>query len=255
MKSRLIVLISLLLLVYGCDKKTTAPDETTEIELSDTEQIDIVAAEIAADNGGIMADVAMASAISSEGYGNLAKSSSCDTTFTKGWITYSLSLAFYTAQNLEQNWYIPTITDKIVYNGLLNGQHSTQNPQQEISLNKGASLVITGIISNILAINGTATNNSYYKFSGIRTDLETQVQSSYMVTDLVIDQNTSPYIPQDGKLECSFHGTYTKEGVIKAKDVEYTFTTTIEFNGGTQVKVTLPSGNQFTLDIMTGDIS
>ena len=115
--------------------------------------------------------------------------------------------------------------------------------------------MITGITSNIITINGTATNNSYYKFSGKRTELEVQVQSSYVVTDLVIDQNPNSYIPQSGKLECTFHGKYTKEGVIKAKDVEYTFTVTIEFSGATQVKVTLPGGNQFTLDIVTGKVS
>jgi hypothetical protein len=43
--------------------------------------------------------------------------------------------------------------------------------------------------------------------------------------------------------------------VIQAKDVEYNFTMTIESTGGTQVKVTLPSENQFTLDVVTGEIS
>lgn len=253
MKSRLIIIISLLLLIYGCEKNATEPDETAQIELTDTEQMDIVAAEVAADNGGVMADVAMATAISQGGHGSLAKPASYDTTFTRGWITYSLNLAFYTALGLEQNWYIPNITDKVVYNGSLTGQYSTQNPQQEISLNKSASFTVTGITTNVITINGTATNNSYYKFSGVRTELETQVQSSYVVTNLVIDQNSNSYIPQNGKLACNFHGTYTKEGVVKAKDVEYTFTVTMEFSGGNQVKVTLPSGNQFTLDLVTGE--
>jgi hypothetical protein len=255
MKSRLIVLLALLLLIYNCDKKTTAPDEAGEIELTETEQMDLVAAEVATNNGGLMADVAIATTVAKGGYGSLAKSTSFDTTFTRGWITYSLSLAFYTAQGVEQNWYIPNFTDKIVYNGSLTGQHSAENPHQEISLNKSAAFIISGITTNVITINGSATNNSSYKFSGVRTDLEVQVQSSYVATNLGIDRNANSYIPQSGKIECTFHGTYTKTGVIKAKDVEYSFTVTIEFNGGTQVKVTLPSGNQFTLDIVTGDVT
>jgi hypothetical protein len=166
-----------------------------------------------------------------------------------------VSLSFYTAQGIEQIFYIPNITDKIVYNGTLTGKRSTTNPDFEIDLNKSASFVITGITSGVLAINGTATNNSSYKFSGRKTELEAQVQSSYAVTNVVIDKNSNSYIPQSGKIECTFHGTYTKEGVIQAKDVEYNFTITIEFTSGTQVKVTLPSGNQFTLDVVTGEIS
>lgn len=255
MKFKLIFLMSILLLFYGCGKDATGPDENAEIQLTDEEQIDIVAAEIAADNGGVMAELSLATTIAKGGYGSLGKPSSYDTTFTRGWITYSLSLSFFTAQGIEQNFYIPNFTDKIVYSGTLTGYRSTDNPDQEINLNKSASLVMTGITSGILTINGTATNNSSYKFSGRKIELEAKVQSSYVVTNVVIDKNSNSYIPQSGKIECIFHGTYTKEGVIQAKDVEYNFTITIEFTGGTQVKVTLPSGNQFTLDIVTGEIS
>ncbi|HEX9974041.1 MAG TPA: hypothetical protein VGD14_18360 [bacterium] len=80
-------------------------------------------------------------------------------------------------------------------------------------------------------------------------------KSSYVATNSAIYKKCNFCIPQSGKIECTFHGTYTKEGVIQAKDVEYNFTITIEFTGGTQVKVILPSGNQFTLDIVTGKIS
>lgn len=253
MKSKLIILLSLLLLGYGCEKNATAPDENSEIKLTDAEQMDIVSAEVAADNGGVMADVALVGSVSKGGFSGLNKPTSYDTTFTRGWITYSLSLAFYTDQGIEQVFYIPNVTDKIVYNGSLTGHDSTD--KREIDLNKSASFMITGITSGVITINGTATNNSSYEFSGRRTNLKAQVQSSYVVTDLVINKTSNSYIPQSGKIECTFHGTYTKEGVIQAKDVEYTFNVTIEFTGGTQVKVTLPSGNQFTLDIVTGEVT
>lgn len=254
MKYQLILVLSLLLIIFGCEKNATTPADTSEIQLTDNEQMDIVAAEIAADNGGIIADVAMATAIARSGYSGLAKPASFDTTFTRGWITYSLSLSFYNAQGIEQIFYIPAVTDKIVYNGSLTGQYSSENPKQEISLNKSASFVITGITTDVITINGTATNNSSYEFSGTRVELTAQVQSSYVITDLKINKNSNSYLPQSGKIECTFQGTYTKQGVIQAKDVEYSFKITIEFTGGSQVKVTLPGGNQFTLDVVTGKV-
>ena len=255
MKFKLIFLISLLLLGYGCGKKATGPDDNSEMLLTDEEQLTIVAAEVAADNGGVMTEVSMAASIAKGGYGGLAKPSSYDTTFTRGWITYSVSLSFYTAQGIEQVFYVPNVTDKIIYDGTLTGKRTSTNPDMEIDLNKNASLVITGITSGVLTINGTATNNSSYKFSGKRANIEAQVQSSYVLTNVVIDKNSNSYVPQSGKIECTFDGTYSKDGVIQAKDVEYNFTVTLEFTGGTQVKVTLPNGNQFTLDIITGDFS
>lgn len=255
MKFKLILLLSLLVVVFGCEKNATSPEDTSEIELTDSEQMDIVATEVATNNGGIMADVAMATAIARSGYGGLAKPASYDTTFTLGWITYSLSLSFYNAQGIEQIFYIPNVTDKIVYNGSLTGQYSSENPKQEINLNKNASFDITGITTSVVTINGTATNNSSYEFSGTRAEISAQVQSSYVITDLKINKNSNSYIPQSGRIECTFHGTYTKEGIIQAKDVEYSFTVTIEFSGGNQVKVTLPGGSQFTLDVVTGEVT
>jgi len=255
MKSKLVFLFSLLILFYGCEKNATSPDGNDEVQLSEEEQTDIIASEVAADNGGIMADVAMATAVSGGKFNGLAKAASYDTTFTLSWITYSLNLAFYTAHGVEQVFYVPNVTDKIVYNGSLTGQHETQIPQQKISLDRSTSFTITGITSETVTMNGSSSNNSSYDFSGRRIKLHVESQSSFAITDLTVDKNSETYIPQSGKLECTFHGTYTKEGVLQAKDVEYNFSVTIEFNGGSQVKVTLPSGNQITLDLVTGEVS
>ena len=255
MKFKIIFLISLLLLGYGCGKKATGPDDNSETLLTDDEQMTIIAAEVAANNGGVMTELSMATSIAKGGYGGLAKPSSYDTTFTRGWITYSVSLSFYTAQGIEQVFYVPNVTDKVIYNGTLTGKRTSTNPDMEIDLNKSASLVVTGITSGVLTINGTTTNNSSYKFSSRRGSIEAESHSSHVITNVVIDKNSNSYIPQSGKIESTFHGTYHKLGVVQTKDVEYNFTITIEFTGGNQVKVTLPSGTQFTLDILTGDFS
>lgn len=255
MKKVFMLWLSLIILAMGCEKQVNSPNKDTTGDLSDSEQMEIVSAEVAANNGGLVAEVSTIKGIAKGVPGSLAKAAGFDTTITRSWITYSLSLSFFTAQGTEQLFYVPNVTDKIVYQSSVTGHYSSPSPKREIDLNRQSSFVVTGIISGILTINGKTKNNSSYQLSGPRSEIEAEVQSEMVVTNLVVDKNAAGNIPQSGKLECTFHGTYSRTGVINAKEVEYSFHVVIEFNGGTQVKVTLPSGNQFTLDIMTGDFS
>ncbi|MDZ7263972.1 MAG: hypothetical protein ONB16_05265 [candidate division KSB1 bacterium] len=255
MKKLFVLWLILLIVVMGCEKQATSPNKDTTGDLSDSEQMEIVAAEVAAKNGGVVAEVSGLAEIAKGVPGSLAKAASYDTSFTRSWITYSVSLSFFTAQGTEQVFYVPNITDKIVYKSSVTGHYSSTTPKREIELNKQSSFVITGIVSGIITVNGKTNNHSSYKLSGPRAEIAAEVSSELEITNLVIDKNTPGNIPQSGKLECSFHGTYTRTGVVNAKEVEYNFHVVIEFNGGTQVKVTLPSGNKFTLDIVTGDFS
>ncbi len=255
MKKLFLLLLVLFILVTGCEKQVNSPNQDTTGDLSDSEQMEIVAAEVAANNGGFVAEVSTLGGVAKGVPGALAKAAGFDTTITRSWITYSISLSFFTAQGTEQLFYVPNVTDKIVYQSSVTGHYSSTTPKREIELNKQSSFVITGIVSGLLTINGKTNNHSSYKLTGPRSEIEAETDSEMEVTNLVMDKNSASNIPQSGKLECTFHGTYTRTGVVNAKAVEYSFHVVIEFNGGTQVKVTLPSGNQFTLDIVTGDFS
>ena len=255
MKKIIIILLGALFMMYGCEKNPTDSGDNI-IELSYNEQMAIVAAEISHSNGGMMADLEMATATAITGQpGSLLKPSGYDTTFTSNWITFSLSLAFYTADGREQSIYVENLTDKIVYSSSLTGDYSVEGARQEIQLQKSSSLDISGITTETLDFSGTSTNNSSYIFKGLRNDLAVKVESVYAVTNLILNKNSASYIPLSGKLECSFKGVYSRDGVIKDKSVEYSFNVAIEFNGGSQVIVTLPSGNKFTLDLVSGDYS
>lgn len=255
MKKMTIILLSAIFMMYGCEKNPTDSGDSI-IELSDNEKMAIIAAEVSHDNGGMMADLEMATATAATGQpGSLLKPSGYDTTFTTNWITYSLSLAFYTADGREQAMYVDNLTDRLVYASSLSGTYDAEGARQSIELRKGSSLDISGITTDNLHYTGTSSNNSSYIFNGLRNDLMVEVESVYSVTDLVLNKNAASYIPLSGKLECSFKGVYSRDGVIKDKSVEYSFSTSIEFNGGNQAIVVLPSGNKFTLDLVTGDYS
>lgn len=252
MRIRFLAMLSLLALFTMCSKNATSPDQIGVSQLSDTEQMQIVSAEVASSSGGIMADLGMMGLIAKGGFSTgLYKPASFDTTFKYGWITYSVSISFYSVLGNEQPFYIPRLTDKIVYQGTLTGHDSTAN--REVDLNKTASFVVTGITTGVITINGTASNNSSYEFFGKQVSSEAEVHSSFVVTDVVIDTKVDPFIPQSGKVECSFKGSFHRSGPVQDKDVEYDFSLTLEFTGNNQVKVTLPNGDQYTLDLVTGE--
>lgn len=248
----MISLIAALMTLYGCSNN---PADSTETTLTENEEQLIVAAELSQNSGGTMAEIEMAAEVTSEAALSLAKSAGLDTAITNGWITYTLSLSFFAADGQEQNIYIDGQTDRIVWAGALAGSYAPETGRQEINLNKNSDLEITGITTGLMKINGTSTNNSSYKFTGPRTNLDVQVESSILIQDVVIDKNSSAKLPLSGRLEASLKGTFTKEGVLQQKDVKYNINFTVEFKGGSEVTVTLPSGNQFTVNLVSGEVS
>jgi len=255
MKKLIFTVLSALFLMYGCEKNPTDTDDTI-IELSDQDQMAIISAEISSDNGGMMADLEMASTTAATGQpGSLKKEAGYDTTFTTQWITYSISVAFYTADGREQVSYIENLTDRMTYVSSLSGNYNVDGARQSIQLEKASNLTVSGMTTSNLNFTGTSTNNSTYTFNGLRNDLAVTVESVYAVTDLILAKNPTTPFPASGKLECSFKGDYYRDGIIKDKGVAYSFNVTIQFNGGSQVIVTLPSGTKFTLDLASGDYS
>lgn len=255
MKSWILIALGLMLVIGGCEKKVTEPEEPANTELSESEQMEIIATEVASSSGGVMADVQVATASASGDYGALSKTTGLDTSITYGWITYQLKLDFYTKEGREQMLYVPDITDKIVYQSSLSGIYAPENSAREINLNRSSAFDLTNITSDTVTFNGTASNGSSYKFEINRASILTEAQSTYTLKNLVVDLNSSSYIPLDGRLEAAIKGKYSKDGLLTDTSIEYSINFVIEFSGGTQVKITLPSGTQFTLDLVSGEVS
>jgi len=252
-KSLTLIAVSSLFLFYGCEKNPTDPEEITK--LTDTEQMEIIAAEVSENDGGIMADIQMASTTASENPGGLAKTTGFDTTFTNNWVTFSVNLSFYNASGVEQERFVQNSTDKLVYKSAVTGKYDPISGLQEIDLSRSTNLDLTGITTGRITSNGTSVNSSAYSFSGIRINLEATSQSTFTITNLMVDSNSPTYLPLSGRLEAQVKGTYNKETLRHNKDVEYNINFTIEFNGGNEVKVTLASGTSFTLNIVTGEVT
>ncbi len=245
-------LLPAFLLAFGCSKNSTGPEENEVEDLSDAEQMTIVATEVAQASGGAMNDLAMVAANANGSFDALGKNAGFDTTITKGWITYSLNLSYFTERGVPQNNFVKGVTDSVVYSSALSGNYSDALDKISIGLKSGSNLIADGLKSGSATVNGGGANNSTYSFEGNRRALNISSASFYSVSNVVIPLNGSSYVPSAGTLEGAIKGKFTAVGAQQNTEKEYSFTFTVAFNGANQVTVTLPSGKQYTLNLTTG---
>ncbi len=255
LQSRFLGLLSALVLVFGCSKNTTEPEDTTEpAELSEAEQKIIVSTELSESSGGLMNDLEMISSTASGSGMPMSKTAGFDTTITIEWITYDLSLSFYNERGVEQNTYVPGVTDSIVYRSALSGKQTGGQTNATIDLDTGASLYASDIKSKKAKVNGEGENNSAYSFSATGRKLNIAANSSYTLNNVIIDLEGDSYIPSSGTIDGKIKGKLSVSGNQSAEK-NYSFTVSIKFIGGNEATVTLPNGKQFTVNLVTGQVS
>jgi len=241
------------LFLYNCSN----PGDNKDSGLSESEEMTLVAAVVSTDDGGAMADVEMASDIAAgttttQPVAPGMQADGLDTTLTNGWITYNLNVAFYAENGTEMPSFITGVTDKIVYNGSLSGSNQKKIQSLDITLSSHSSLTGTGIKSGQLILNGEGSNTSGYTISGPRRTLTIQAASSYKLEDVSVDLNNPQSVPASGTLTGTVAGNYTLDTGSDTQNDSYSFTFTITFTGDSTVKVTLPSGDQYSLDLSDG---
>jgi hypothetical protein len=239
-------------LATGCSKNSTGPEETLD-DLSETEQMTIISNEVAEASGGVMTDLHVAGTSTTGSFSALGKAAGFDTTITKNWITYKLSLRFYNERGVEQSRYILGVTDSITYQSTLSGNRS--NAGTTIALNSGSTLNAAEVKSGKVLINGQGVNNSTYGFAGNKRTVNIAAASVYLVKNVLIDVKGGNYVPTSGTIEGTLKGKFSADGAKNSQQKDYAFTFTLAFNGSNQVTVTLPNGKQFTLNLLTGQIS
>lgn len=254
-KTAIVLGICAIFTLNGCDKNPASNNDTVTDELKDSEKMLIIAAELSLPSGGLTADLEIAYDVAIGDIGGLKKTASFDTSFTNSWITYALELSFYAKDGRELPVYVAAITDKVDYNGTLSGANESTGTYQEIELDRHTSLEITGITGTKLTINGTSTNNSEYKLAGAGITMIVKPKSISTFENLKVDLNSSSYIPYSGTIDANIKGKYSKQGLVNDREFDYDFNCVVEFVGDATVKVTLPSGVQFYLDLLTGEFS
>ncbi len=252
MNMLVLVSLSVFLFIYGCDKNPTTPES---YELTNTEKMVVVAAEFAEPTGGVTSDLNAAFDAANGDIGNLQKTSSFDTTISADWITYELSLNFYTKNGTETNRYIPALTDSVVFNGHATGHKTSTSPTQDITLNRTSTFQIVDILTNSVTIDGSGANNSNYTVTNDSSLFKIEPSSNYTFENLKVNLSSGSYIPYSGKIIAKIKGHITKSGVGQDRDTDYSFEVTVKFVGNETVEVTLPSGIKFKLNLRTGEFS
>ena len=253
LKSVAVLVLSSLVFFYGCEKNPASPDDNGESNLTDTEKMIIVGAEVAQSNGGINSDLEMVHSAAAGDMGALLKTAGFDTTVTIDWVTLQVSLKYYSDNGVEQPTYIPTKTDKIVYKSTATGSYTSTLQKKEITLNSGANLEVAAILSGIAEINGSWANNSSYLLTNAGVILALKSQSKYEAHGIKMDLGSSSPFPTSGKVIATIKGNVSKTGTANDKNFDYEFQVTIEFTGDSVVIITLPSGKQFSLNLETGE--
>ncbi len=238
-----------LFFVYGCDKNPAAPEEQ---ELSNTQKMVVVATELAEPTGGVATDLNSAYQVAKGEIGTLYKTVSFDTTISIDWVTYQLSLDFYAKNGSSQSRFVPYVTDSVVYVGAASGHTSSTTPTQDITLERNSSFQIGDILSNVVKINGNATNNSDYKVTYSSSIFQIKPTSTFKFQNLKINLSGGDYIPTSGKILATIKGHISISGSNENLDTDYNFDITLEFIGNDEVKVTLPNGVAFILNLKTG---
>ena len=252
-KSISIIAISMMIFAYGCDKNPASPEEDTNDELTDTEKMVLVAAEVSTSSGGITSDLETAYSAAKGEVGGLKKAATFDTTISNDWLSYHLTLKYYSVTGQEQERFTPLVTARIDYKGSVSGSKKTTVPKQELNINRVTNLDITNVNTNIITINGTSTNNSGYKLNSSGVDFDISPNSELTATELKINLTSGTFIPISGKIDALIRGHLTKSGIGEDKDFDYSFNITIEFTGDAEAIVTLPSGEKFKLNLLTGE--
>ncbi len=254
MRNRIIFIGLLAILWLGaCSDQGTNPEDEQNVQLSNEEQAQIVASQVAEDNGGIMLDINNAASMSEGNPPSLGKPAGLDTTLTLGNLTYQVSLSYYTRNGQELPAYVATQTDSIRYSGKLLGDLA--GALGSLKLNSATVLGAGDILSKNLRINGTSTGSSDFNFTSSAVKTSIQANRDFKVTNVIVPLQGSSYVPTSGTVEGTIKGTYSHQGVRKQDEGDFEISFTLTFNGDETVTVTLGNGTTFKLNLKNGTVS
>ncbi len=260
MKVRFLVLTFLFsaVIFLGCSKDNmTDPgdqDNNEDLALTQQQEMEIVASQVAASSGGVMMDISTAGEASD---GDLYSMAKLDTTIQYQWITYQASLSFFNDNGQEMPMFISGITDSITASSALSGDTTYAavlilGATWNLNLNRSAQLQVGNILSNTIVINGSSSDQSHYAYNGKLSSIDVQLDCQLSIQNVVVPLDSPYYIPTSGTIKGELAGTIQRPSASKEVSIPYTVT----FNGDETVTITLDNrGISFSVNLLTGQIS
>ncbi len=259
MKQFLYFMISTMtILAFTACSDSPVEPETTEnpITFSSEEEMEMVAADISAETGGVMSDIQTASAAADSNF--YSAKTSLDTSLSYQWIDYDIDLSFYLANGSAVPVYVSAV-DSIVYQGSLSGDTAyaavnLPNSEWQLTLNRNSGLTISNILSDTLRINGSSNNNSVRGYNGNRIDYTIETGGVLTINDVIMPLTGNNFIPISGTIDGTIAGTIAERNSQVKHPYEIPYTVT--FEGNANVTVALPNrGITFTVNLLSGEIN
>lgn len=250
--SLIAVMVSLVILT-NCTKEDLLNGLVDNIDLTDNQQAEVVAARLSAEKGGLMAELqTMGAACDSQFYSFFK----LDTTFSYQWVNYHINLSFFLENGTEIPIYVPGVTDSISGTAHLSGDttytsQSDSNDTWEIHLNRHTNMEVAQILSDTIRVNGNGTDSTSQVLHHEGRTITIQADSHFDAENIRIPLSDPNYIPISGTISGVVAGTITTDDVTKNINIPYL----VVFDGNATVTVTLTdSGKTFTLNLLTGEI-
>ena len=222
--------------------------------LTEQQEMEIIASQVAASSGGVMMDISTAGEASD---GDLYSMAKLDTTLHYQWITYQASLSFFRENGQEMPMFISGITDSIAATGALSGDTTYAaflilGATWDLTLNRSSQLQVGNILSNTILINGSSQDQSHYAYNGKLTSIDVQLDCQLSIQNVVVPLESPYYIPTSGTIKGELAGTIQRPNATKEVSIPYTVT----FEGNNVATVTLENrGISFSVNLLTGEIN
>lgn len=254
--STLIAVISCCaLLACGTGGTTDGGSLDSSDELTTREQAEIVAAALSSDQGGIGEDIEIIADVPNEA-ARLSAGNELERDANVS-LSVSASLTFYDSEGNLQDLYSPATTDMIDYESAIEGHFSSAILFfQELEIDNSSDLMVDGLLSGLITIDGNHSNRSSYRRINpiLLSEVTFDLDCTLLVTGLTVDINAIDTFPESGTIEGAVSGRYERDTPFGHVTKQLYFDFVAVYQGDNTAEVELSDGTLFTIRVDTGQV-
>lgn len=249
-KLMLILMFGLMVMSCGGGANTESSDNTAD--LSSQEQAQLVAAALSNQQGGVEDDIAIVTLAATDGQQQPLQTPNASYGYT-----VSVNIDFYDAQDNLQQIYDPVTTDRIDYQSLIQGRVTNGiGFFNELSIDNRSDFTVDDILSRMVWINGTHTNQSSYSRTQFLTQAEVhfQLDCELLLTDILVDLDAADTFPESGTIEGTITGSYERVTPFWRHTSQFNFHFIATYLGDNTAEVELGTGTTFIVQLDSGTV-
>ena len=225
-------------------------------ELTTREQAEIVVAALTSEQGGLGEDLEIIVDVPREAVRLGPESEPGRDAHAS--LSVSASLTFYDGEGNLQEDYSPTTTDRIDYESSIEGEFTSDLLFfHDFDIDNGSSLIVDGLLTDIITIDGSHLNRSSYRRVNplTLTEVTLDLDCTLLVTGLTVDLTEINAFPESGTIEGAVEVTYERDSLIGELTKRIRFDFVADYRDDNRVEVELSDGTLFTLHLDTDAVA